>query len=78
MSKIKPRISGDGFIISGFGVKYVQVTDGRFVMESDLSLHNYLEEHPTFYYKVINGKAVETSERQCLADYCYIGKKKRA
>lgn len=66
----------NGYIISGLGVKYVKVPDGRYVMESDLSLHNYLTDHPSYYYKVVNGKLVETKERQCLADWCYIGKKK--
>lgn len=74
MEAIKKK--GNGYIISGLGVKYVQVPDGRYVMECDLSLHNYLEDHPMYYQKLVDGKLVATNERECLADYCYIGKKR--
>lgn len=68
----------DRFIISGLGAKYIKVPDGRYVMECDLWLHNYLEEHPAYYLKEVNGQMVESDERVCLADRCYIGQKDKA
>ena len=61
--------------ISRGGVVYVQVADGRYVIKSELGLHNHLEENPSFYYEVKDGKAIETTERMCLSDSCYIGEK---